>query len=189
MTAAKLGSNFKPEVSASNAITFSSYILVSAGVESTTWLLRGIAIAGAVFSVGIHTVAPRWGRGLQDLLAAVKLFVLFFIICCGFAALNGKLRIQKPDNFSNAFEGTSNNGYNIGTAILNVIFSFSGYDNVNAVSTLFPESIYLVLLLMMSQVLSEVRNPQKTLRVALPLAMGVISLLYILANIAYVSAS
>lgn len=102
-------------------------------MESTTWLLRGIAIASAVFSVAIHTVAPRWGRGLQDLLAAVKLFVLFFIICCGFAALGGRLRIEKPDNFTNAFEGTSNNGYNIGTAILNVIFSFNGYDNVNAV--------------------------------------------------------
>jgi amino acid transporter len=94
-----------------------------------------VAIAGAVFAVAVHTVVPRWGRALQDALAAVKLFVLFFIICCGFAALNGKLRIPKPDNFTNAFEGTSNNGYNIGTGLLNVIFSFNGYDNVNAVST------------------------------------------------------
>ncbi|KAL2213206.1 amino acid transporter [Sarocladium strictum] len=157
------------QVSASNAITFSSYILVSAGVESTTWLLRGIAIAGAVFAVGIHTITPRLGRWLQDALAAVKLFVLFFIICCGFAALAGRLRIEKPHNFTNAFEGTTSNGYNIGTALLSVIFSFNGYDNVNAV-------------------LSEVKNPQKTLRIALPLAMGSITLLYILANIAYFAA-
>lgn len=122
------------EVSASNAITFASYILVAADVESTTWKLRGVAIAGAVFSVGIHIVAPKLGRWLQDGLSAVKLFTLFFIVCCGFAALGGHLRIDKPHNFSNAFEGTSNSGYNIGTAILNVIFSFQGYDNVNAVS-------------------------------------------------------
>ncbi|OLN88183.1 High-affinity methionine permease 3 [Colletotrichum chlorophyti] len=157
------------EVSASNAITFSSYILVAAGVTSTTWLLRGVAIAGAVFSVGIHTVAPRIGRGIQDLLSVVKLFSLLFIVCCGFAALAGHLRIEKPHNFSNAFEGTSNSGYNIGTAILNVIFSFQGYDNVNAV-------------------LSEVRNPQKTLRIALPLSMSVITVLYLLANVAYFAA-
>ncbi|KAF6836445.1 amino acid transporter [Colletotrichum plurivorum] len=157
------------EVSASNAITFSSYILVAAGVDSTTWKLRGVAIAGAVFSVGIHTVAPRVGRGIQDVLSAVKLFTLLFIVCCGFAALAGHLRIEKPDNFSNAFEGTSSNGYNIGSAILNVIFSFQGYDNVNAV-------------------LSEVRNPQKTLRMALPLSMGVIAVLYLLANVAYFAA-
>lgn len=121
------------EISASNAITFSSYILVAAGVESTTWKLRGVAIAGATFAVGMHTVTPRVGRALQDLLSAVKLFTLAFIVCCGFAALGGHLKVENPGNFSNAFQGTSNNGYNIGSAILNVIFSFQGYDNVNAV--------------------------------------------------------
>ncbi|TQN65724.1 High-affinity methionine permease [Colletotrichum shisoi] len=157
------------QVSASNAITFSSYILVASGADSTTWKLRGVAIAGAVFSVGIHTVAPRVGRGIQDLLSAVKLFILLFIVCCGFAALAGHLRVESPDNFTDAFEGTSNSGYNIGTAILNVIFSFQGYDNVNAV-------------------LSEVRNPQKTLRIALPLSMSVNAVLYLLANVAYFAA-
>ncbi|KAJ3961093.1 hypothetical protein N0V92_002225 [Colletotrichum tropicale] len=161
--------NYLEQVSASNAITFSSYILVAAGVESTTWKLRGVAIAGAIFSVGIHTVAPRVGRGIQDVLSAVKLFTLLFIVCCGFAALAGHLRIESPHNFSNAFEGTSSSGYNIGSAILNVIFSFQGYDNVNAV-------------------LSEVRNPQRTLRLALPLSMGVIAVLYLLANVAYFAA-
>ncbi|KAH6990093.1 amino acid transporter [Ilyonectria destructans] len=157
------------QISASNAITFSSYILVAAGVESTTWKLRGVAIAGAVFAVGMHTVIPRVGRALQDMLSAVKLFTLAFIVCCGFAALGGHLKVENPGNFSNAFQGTSNNGYNIGSAILNVIFSFQGYDNVNAV-------------------LSEVRNPQRTLRIALPLSMGVISVLYLLANVAYFAA-
>lgn len=94
-----------------------------------------MAIAGAVFSVAVHTVVPRIGRGLQDALSVVKLFTLFFIVCCGFAALGGHLKVEnKPHNFTNAFEGTSHNGYNIGSAILNVIFSFQGYDNVNAVS-------------------------------------------------------
>jgi len=106
---------------------------VSAGVESTTWKLRGIAIAAAVFSVAMHTATPRAGRMLQDALSVIKLFTLLFIVCCGFAALGGHLNIPKPNNFENAFAGTSSNGYNIGTAIINVIFSFQGYDNVNAV--------------------------------------------------------
>ncbi|KAH8655250.1 amino acid transporter [Xylariales sp. PMI_506] len=157
------------QVSASNAITFSSYILVAAGSESTTWKLRGIAIAGAVFAVGTHTIAPRVGRLLQDVLSVVKIFTLLFIVCSGFAALAGNLKIEKPNNFSNSFEGTSNSGYGIGTAILNVIFSYQGYDNANAV-------------------LSEVRNPKKTLKIALPLAMSIITVLYILANVAYFAA-
>ncbi|KAJ5096763.1 amino acid/polyamine transporter I [Penicillium angulare] len=159
------------KVSASNAITSSSYLLLAAGVESTTWKLRGIAIAAAAFAVGIHAVAPKVGRVLQDILGAVKIFILMFIVSTGFAALAGHLRIPSPDNFNVAtsFQGTSNNGYNIGTAILNGIFSFQGYDNVNAV-------------------LSEVKNPQRTLRIALPSAMAMVTVLYLLANVAYFAA-
>lgn len=159
------------EVSASNAITASSYLLLAAGVDSTTWKLRGVAIAAATFAVGIHSVAPRLGRALQDLLSAVKLFTLLFIVCTGFAALAGHVKADQPHNFDvkTSFKGTSDNGYNIGTALLSAIFSFQGYDNVNAV-------------------LSEVKNPQKTLRIALPAAMGVITVLYLLANVAYFAA-
>ncbi|RKK68705.1 hypothetical protein BFJ69_g13393 [Fusarium oxysporum] len=157
------------EVSGGNVITFSSYVLVAAGVEKTTWTLRGVAIAGAVFAIGLHIVAPRIGRLLQDLFSAVKLFTLLFIVCCGFAALAGHLKIEKPDKLSNAFQGTSRSGYSIGTAILNVMYSFQGYDNVNAV-------------------LSEVRSPQRTLRIALPVAIGSITILYTLANVAYFAA-
>lgn len=128
---------FTTETSASNAITASSYILKAASVDSTTWKLRGLAISAVSFAVGIHTVAPRVGRGLQDVLSIVKLFTLFFIVCTGFAALGGHLRVPKPDNLSvsSSFRGTSSSGYNIGTALLDAIFSFQGYDNLNAVTT------------------------------------------------------
>ncbi|PYI35218.1 amino acid transporter [Aspergillus indologenus CBS 114.80] len=156
------------QVSASNAITASEYLLSAAGVESTTWKERGLAIAAVSFAVGVHTVAPRVGRAMQDVLSMVKLFTLLFIVCTGFAALAGHLRIPKPHNFDvkTSFEGTSNNGYDIGTALLDAIFSYQGYDNVNAV-------------------LSEVKNPEHTLRIALPCAMGIITVLYVLANVAY----
>ncbi|KAJ5166930.1 uncharacterized protein N7482_005711 [Penicillium canariense] len=153
---------------ASNAITAASYLLKTASVESTTWRLRGLAIGAVSFAVGVHSIAPRVGRKLQDVLGALKLFILLFIVCTGFAALGGHVRGDKPHNFdiSTSFKGTSNNGYNIGTALLDAIFSFQGYDNVNAV-------------------LSEVHNPQRTLRIALPTAMGSVTVLYVLANIAY----
>ncbi|CAG7916669.1 unnamed protein product [Penicillium olsonii] len=156
------------QVSASNAITCASYLLKAASVDSTTWKLRGLAIAATAFAVGIHTFVPRVGRHLQDMMSAVKLFILFFIVCTGFAALGGHLKVPRTHNFdvSTSFQGTSNNGYNIGTALLDAIFSFQGYDNLN-------------------MVLSEVKNPKKTLKIALPTAMGSITVLYVLANIAY----
>ncbi|KAJ5987225.1 hypothetical protein N7451_011590 [Penicillium sp. IBT 35674x] len=156
------------QTSASNAITASEYLLKAAGVDSTTWKERGLAIASVSFAVITHAVAPRVGRGLQDILGFVKLFILFFIVCTGFAALGGHLKVPKPNNLevSTSFKGTSSSGYNIGTALLDAIFSYQGYDNLNAV-------------------LSEVKNPQRTLRIALPTAMSLITVLYILANIAY----
>ncbi|PLB44089.1 amino acid transporter [Aspergillus steynii IBT 23096] len=157
------------QVSASNAITTSSYLLQAAGVDSTTWRLRGLAIAASAFAVGIHTVWPRGGKALQDLLSLVKLVILLFIVCTGFAALAGHVPDTHNFDISTSFRGTSNDGYSIGTALLNAIFAFHGYDNVNTV-------------------LSEVRNPHKTLRIALPAAMGLITVLYILANIAYFAA-
>lgn len=98
---------FATETSASNAITASSYILKAATVASTTWKLRGLAIAAVSFAVGIHAVAPRIGRGLQDILSIVKLFTLLFIVCTGFAALGGHLRVPKPHNLSasTSFQG------------------------------------------------------------------------------------
>lgn len=97
--------------------------------------MRGLAIAAVSFAVITHTVAPRVGRALQDVLSAVKLFILFFIVCTGFAALGGHLRVPQPDNLSvsQSFRGTSSSGYGIGTALLNAIFSYQGYDNLNAV--------------------------------------------------------
>ncbi|KAJ5633849.1 hypothetical protein N7528_001691 [Penicillium herquei] len=122
------------ENSASNAITASEYLLEAAGVDSTTWKERGLAISAVSFAVITHAVAPRVGRALQDVLSAVKLFILFFIVCTGFAALGGHLRVPKPDNLSASvsFKGTSSSGYNIGTALLDCIFSYQGYDNLNA---------------------------------------------------------
>ncbi|KAJ5728998.1 uncharacterized protein N7483_003506 [Penicillium malachiteum] len=172
--------------SASNAITASEYLLDAAGVDSTTWKERGLAISAVSFAVITHAVAPRVGRALQDILSAVKLFILFFIVCTGFAALGGHLRVPKPDNLSasSSFKGTSSSGYNIGTALLDCIFSYQGYDNLNAVcrQTLLSETRASLTII---KVLSEVKNPERTLRIALPSAMGLVTVLYILANIAY----
>lgn len=93
--------------------------------------------------MGVHAVVPRFGRWLQDIMSAVKLFILFFIVCTGFAALGGHLNVPNPHNLdlSRSFQGTSNNGYNIGTALLDAIFSFQGYDNLNMVCRLVYKDI------------------------------------------------
>ncbi|KAF4626486.1 hypothetical protein G7Y89_g11673 [Cudoniella acicularis] len=83
--------------------------------------------------------------------------------------LGGHLKVEKPDNFSNAFEGTTGSAYGIVTALYNVIWSYIGYSNAN-------------------YALSETKNPVQTLKRAAPAALILVSILYMLTNIAYFAA-
>ncbi|KKY19361.1 putative high affinity methionine permease [Phaeomoniella chlamydospora] len=87
----------------------------------------------------------------------------------GLVALGGGLKIDKPHNFDNAFDGTSGSAYGVVTALYNVIWSYIGYSNAN-------------------YALSETKNPVRTLKIAAPLALGTVGILYMLVNIAYFAA-
>jgi amino acid transporter len=85
------------------------------------------------------------------------------------AALGGALKVDPPNNFSNAFEGTTGSAYGIVTSLYNVIWSYIGYSNAN-------------------YALSETKNPVRTLKIAAPLALGSIAVMYMFVNIAYFAA-
>ncbi|EKD19507.1 high-affinity methionine permease [Drepanopeziza brunnea f. sp. 'multigermtubi' MB_m1] len=154
----------------SNSVVFGEYILHAAGVEVDRWNQRGVGVACVTSAFLIHGCALKWGVRLQNLLGCIKLGILLLIVVAGFVALAGHLKIdEKPDNFTNAFEGTTASAYGIVTALYNVIWSLSGYSNAN-------------------YALSETKNPVKTLKLALPTALGLVSVLYMFVNIAYFAA-
>lgn len=155
----------------SNSVVFGEYILHAAGVEVDRWNQRGVGLACITAAFLIHSFAVNWGLRLQNFLGIVKLLILLLIICSGFAALAGHLQpgVEKPDNFTNAFAGTTGSAYGVVTALYNVIWSYIGYSNAN-------------------YALSETKNPVKTLKIAAPAALGSVALLYMLANIAYFAA-
>ncbi|KAI2617887.1 amino acid transporter [Hypoxylon sp. NC1633] len=162
--------------SSGNALAFGRYVLAAAGSEQGDgWTARGIAIACITFAVVLHSTLPRWGLRLVNVLGIFKVVVLLFIIFSGFAALAGHLRVPQPNNFHNAFaiEVTENYGgqgvYGYATALLNIVYSYKGWENAN-------------------YVLGELKNPRKTLSIAAPLAIGGVTILYVLANVAYFAA-
>ncbi|PQE29675.1 high-affinity methionine permease protein [Rutstroemia sp. NJR-2017a WRK4] len=153
----------------SNSVVFGEYILSAAEVEVTRWNQRGVGLACITAAFLIHGFSVKWGLRLQNLLGIIKLLILVLIIISGFVALGGHLRIEKPDNFTNAFEGTTGSAYGVVTALYNVIWSYIGYSNAN-------------------YALSETKNPVKTLKIAAPTALAIVGVLYMLANIAYFAA-
>ncbi|KAK3215676.1 hypothetical protein GRF29_8g738518 [Pseudopithomyces chartarum] len=162
--------------SSGNSLAFGRYVLFASGSEAPDgWAARGIAIACVTFAVGLHVVLPKWGIRLFNVLGVFKVIVLIFIVFSGFAALAGHLKIEKPNNFDNAFRLEVGEGYGGGgayaycQALLRIIYSYKGWENAN-------------------YVLSEVKNPKKTLSIAAPLAIGGVTILYVLANVAYFAA-
>lgn len=159
--------------SSGNALAFGRYVLYASGRESPDgWAARGIGIAGVTFAILLHSVLPKWGVRLFNVLGIFKVVILLFIVCSGFAALAGHRLVADPHNFDDAFRIEDGDGYGGGgayaysNALLNVVYSYKGWENAN-------------------YVVSELRHPRKTLAIAAPLAVGGVTVLYLLANVAY----
>ncbi|CZT50434.1 probable low-affinity methionine permease [Rhynchosporium secalis] len=153
-----------------NSVMFGEYILHAADVEVNRWNQRAIGMGCITTAFLIHGLALNWGVRLQNALGIIKLAILVLIVISGFVALGGHVKLdQKPDNFTYAFQGTTASAYGIVTALYNVIWSLMGYNNAN-------------------YALAETKNPVRTLKIALPAALGLVSILYILVNVAYFAA-
>ncbi|KAJ6258709.1 hypothetical protein Dda_6759 [Drechslerella dactyloides] len=162
--------------SAGNCLAFGRYVLFASGRDiADGWQARGIAVACCTFAVLVHGLIPKWGIRLFNVLGVVKVLILLFIVCAGFAALAGHRRVPDPKNFENAFRMEVGDGYGGGgayayaTALLRIIYSYKGWENAN-------------------YVLGEIKNPKRTLSIAAPLSVGGVTILYILANVAYFAA-
>jgi hypothetical protein len=164
-------------VSTAGSVSFSTYILRAAtgDPQDGSWLNRGLAALTVTAVCLIHAFAPRPGIWISNALGCFKLVLLVLVVCTGFAALAGRSVQPLPNNFS-SFHGPSSvndhsnsageaAGYAV--ALIQVLYAYSGWENAN-------------------YVLTEVRDAPRTLKFAAPLAISVITVLYMLANVAYV---
>ncbi|KAK0723454.1 amino acid/polyamine transporter I [Lasiosphaeria miniovina] len=162
--------------SSGNSLAFGRYVLYASGNElKDSYKARAIGVVCATFSVVLHAFLPKWGVRLINTLGVFKVVILLFIVFSGFAALAGHRKVDNPHNFDNAFAIESGEGYSGGgayaysNALLNIIYSYKGWENAN-------------------YVLGEIRDPRRTLTIAAPLAVGGVTILYVLANVAYFAA-
>lgn len=89
----------------------------------------------------------------------------------GWVILGGNVsRVSDPGaNFRNAFEGTTTSGNQLSIALVNVIFSYTGYTNAFSV-------------------VNEVKNPIPTIKRHGAASIAVVAVLYMFCNIAYFAA-
>ncbi|KAI1343388.1 amino acid permease-domain-containing protein [Xylariaceae sp. FL0016] len=174
--------------SAPNAIVLGEYALYAFDIERSRLNVRILAVLAVSALCYMHARHPRTGLKVINILGMGKLIILAIVVVSGVAGgLMGlgaqpvpSLSARRLDpvfqdprymstaqrNFSNIWEGSSMQPYNYATALLKVIYCFRGYSTAN-------------------QVLSEVKNPVRTLKIAAPVALGIVSLAYLAVNIAF----
>lgn len=159
-----------------NCIILGNYAVSALGVQPDVWNVRGVAVAVISMACLIHARAPATGLRIINVLGVGKMLILAAVILSGLASVGqifspisnvdgGGPSIAKQ-NFTSIWAGTSTKPYNYATALLQVLYCFRGYNTAN-------------------QVISEVRNPISTIKVAAPVALTLASIGYVLANVAY----
>ncbi|KAG4411830.1 hypothetical protein IFR04_015034 [Cadophora malorum] len=175
-----------------NCIVLGEYVMYALEVEVNRWNVRVVAVWVITVICVIHARYREVGLRIINVLGVGKMLILVVVIISGIAGaltgvgsslsplsrrrLGGLGSFDFPEeqsqlstaqkNFSNLFSGSSTQPYDYATALLKILYCFRGYSTAN-------------------QVLSEVRNPIPTLRLAAPIALSLVSIGYILANVSY----
>ncbi|WVQ74904.1 hypothetical protein IAR50_004512 [Cryptococcus sp. DSM 104548] len=142
---------------------------LAGGITDNEWASRGIGVAVLVTALFIHGTLLKWGLRFLNIVGFFKIIILLLISFAGFGALAGHTKIDPPHNFSDAFVGTRSDIFGIAACIYNACWSYVGYSNL----------MYAV---------GEVKSPIRTIKIAGPLAIGIITILYLLTQIAYFAA-
>jgi amino acid transporter len=157
----------RPGSCAADSIVVGDYILFSAQTTNE-WAARGIGVAVITSICIIHSLSVRGGIAIQNVLTGVKVVTLLFICMTGIVAAAGGIpSVPKTGNFDNSFAGTSANGNAYASALFKVFFAYDGWNNAN-------------------YILDELKNPIRTLKISALSGITLVTILYTVANIAYV---
>ncbi|GBP91793.1 Large neutral amino acids transporter small subunit 2 [Eumeta japonica] len=109
----------------------------------------------------INCMSVRWTMRIQDVFTSSKLLALFVIIVSGLYYMC----IGHTENFDRAFEGEFGAGP-ISLAFYSGLFAFGGWNYLNFVT-------------------EELQDPYKNLPRAIWIAMPIVTIIYVMANLAY----
>ncbi|OHF04643.1 high-affinity methionine permease [Colletotrichum orchidophilum] len=156
---------------AGNSIHFAIRTLEAANITPENGPVRGIALAVAIFSCGIHAFSRRGGILLNNVLAVVKIMIMLLIIVTTIVVAAGgfpgaKNVFTENTSTQNSFKDASKDANSYAQAFLAIIFSFSGFEQPN-------------------YVLGEISRPRKKFPVAMGAGVGTVVTLYLAVNICY----
>ncbi|XP_077865662.1 large neutral amino acids transporter small subunit 1-like [Saccoglossus kowalevskii] len=156
----------RPTSQAIIAIVFANYIIQPlfpdpdcAPPKEATALLAALCLCILTY---VNCVSVRWSTRVQDVFTASKVFALILII------ITGLVQIGKGNtaNFEDGFAGSTTDVGDIVLAFYSGLFAFGGWNYLNFVT-------------------EELKDPQKNLPRAIVISILLVTVIYVLTNIAY----
>ncbi len=150
---------------AASALGFAEYIIPDEGlvvsgeiIQDPIWIKKGLALSVIVLFTAVHYLGHKLGSRVQNLLTAIKVLIVFGLASLGMILGTGdwsNLQFQSGEAYG---------GLAIGTAMMLVMFSYSGWN----------ASSYIA---------GEMKNPRKSLPLSLLLGTGIVIAVYLLVNL------
>ncbi|KAK1138117.1 hypothetical protein K0M31_002602 [Melipona bicolor] len=153
-----------PTGNAITALTFAQYILqpVWHGCIPPYAAVRLLAAVITCLLTAINCYNVKWATRVQDIFTGTKIFALVIIMVAGF----WWLCLGHTENFRHPMDGTNTQPGYVALAIYSGLFSYSGWNYLNYVT-------------------EELKDPYKNLPRAICISLPLVTVIYVLANIAY----